>query len=48
MTLTVILTKTGMLPNVTQNQSARHFSNLCIKNVETEDFDGNGQLNEVN
>ena len=37
------LTKTGMLPNVTQNLSAWHFSNLCLRNVETAECSKVGQ-----
>lgn len=35
-----------MLPNVTQYHSPRHYSNLCIRNDDTADFDGNGRLDQ--
>jgi len=35
-----------MLPNVTQNHSAMHHFNLCLRNDESAYVDGNGQLDQ--
>jgi len=33
-----------MLPDVTQDHSARHYPYLCLRNDECAEFDDNGQL----